>query len=324
MAHTRFRQTPAQFLVAMAVSLSAVALADTATVRTIYAAENALYGAGYGIGSADGWMDGALRSAIRQYQSDTRGIKATGKLDQDTLSALGVAAQPGVAISGNSLPDRKAAMAALELKEERFKTVTESRPVAAVSQPEPQPEPEALPEASGPEPAPTGSAVSEAEPVGGPGQAANVARADAETEPAPDPKSLEEPAPEVLEAAAELAITSEPRPQVVDVQTELEIPIEAPAMEPEPISVPQPEVVVQPADSPDAVVLSSAEESAGDPSNITVQLPDEPTAAGNTPASEPDDAVDPPEVVAPSESASEKSSGGFFSALFDFLFGWLG
>ncbi|OZB12708.1 MAG: hypothetical protein B7X58_10920, partial [Marinobacter sp. 34-60-7] len=81
----------------------------------IYAAENALYGAGYQIGQADGWMDRELRSAIREYQGVQEDLTANGTLDAQTLEALGIDYSPAMAISENHLGSPKAARLALNL-----------------------------------------------------------------------------------------------------------------------------------------------------------------------------------------------------------------
>lgn len=110
---------------------------DNASV--IYAAENALYGAGIDIGQADGWMDGALRSAIRQLQSRHGELAVNGTLDAATLEALGIDYAPAMAISENHVGSAKAARLALNL------------PGASVPAPRPQPVPKAKPIAEPPE-----------------------------------------------------------------------------------------------------------------------------------------------------------------------------
>ncbi len=119
MSHSRFARAPGFAALAVSVSFCAVA-AQAGPVETIYSAENALYGAGYDIGKADGWMDNTLRSAIRQYQSGHDELQATGNLDPQTLSALGITLGSNSTVSGNDVADRTAAMAALGLSEERF------------------------------------------------------------------------------------------------------------------------------------------------------------------------------------------------------------
>lgn len=82
--------------------------------KIIFAAENALYGAGYDIGRADGWIDEQLRTAIRAYQ-DKNGLQTNGNLDAATLEALGVAKTSSATIAANSVGSRKASMAKLGL-----------------------------------------------------------------------------------------------------------------------------------------------------------------------------------------------------------------
>jgi len=83
--------TRASGITAAAVLASFCAVAAQAgPAETIYSAENALYGAGYEIGKADGWMDNTLRSAIRQYQSSSDELQATGNLDPQHYQRWGL------------------------------------------------------------------------------------------------------------------------------------------------------------------------------------------------------------------------------------------
>ncbi len=84
------------------------------TEQVIFSAENALYGAGYDIGRADGWFDNDLRSAVRAYQK-ANALAVSGKLDNPTLSALGVKAGSVQTVSGNALSSRAQSLKALEL-----------------------------------------------------------------------------------------------------------------------------------------------------------------------------------------------------------------
>ena len=138
MSHSRFTRMPG-FLAALTVSFCAVAQADPAD--TIFAAENALYGAGYDIGKADGWMDDTLRSAIRKYQSGREGLQATGDLDPQTLSALGIAVKDGDAVTGNSARSREGAMADAGISKQRFGSPSAKQPIAAAPEPKVKPEP---------------------------------------------------------------------------------------------------------------------------------------------------------------------------------------
>lgn len=124
--------------------LAACPFVQAASVQTVFAAENALYGAGYGIGEADGWIDERLRAAIRQYQNDRPGLTATGELDSKTLSALGISDRGSQLLGGNAASSRAEAMKELGL----VATVTpRSAPKAKAEQklsetkPEPAPEP---------------------------------------------------------------------------------------------------------------------------------------------------------------------------------------
>lgn len=111
--------------------------------KVIFAAENALYGAGHDIGRADGWIDEQLRTAIRAYQ-DKNGLQTNGTLDAATLEALGVAKTSSATIAANSVGSRKASMAKLGLS---LPEPAPDSPAVARAEPKPEPEPE-------PEPAP--------------------------------------------------------------------------------------------------------------------------------------------------------------------------
>ncbi|WP_291908677.1 MULTISPECIES: peptidoglycan-binding domain-containing protein [Marinobacter] len=108
--------------------------------KVIFAAENALYGAGHDIGRADGWIDEQLRTAIRAYQGKN-GLQTNGNLDAATLEALGVTKTSSATIAANSVGSRKASMAKLGL------SLPEPAPDSpAVARAEPKPEPEPAPQ----------------------------------------------------------------------------------------------------------------------------------------------------------------------------------
>lgn len=273
MSQSRFTRAPGITAAAVLASFCAVS-AQAGPVQTIFAAENALYGAGHEIGKADGWMDDTLRSAIRRYQSGKEELQATGNLDPQTLSALGISSEGNNTIGDNAVPNRRAAMAALGLSDEVFGAGSVNRPVAAAPDPEPKPQPE--PEAQ-PEPE---VAIQE----------------EAETEPAAPPP-----------AEPEVVPTEEPT-----AEPELAVQIPDPVPESNPEAEPEP--VVTEAEKETIVEVSTVEVSTvEEPSEAEFQLPDEPTAAGNPEVSETSDVPEP----------AAQSSGGFFSSLFDFLFGWL-
>ncbi|MCR8915695.1 hypothetical protein FDP08_01940 [Marinobacter panjinensis] len=286
MSQSRFTRAPGITAAAVLASLYAVS-AQAGPAQTIYAAENALYGAGHEIGKADGWMDNTLRSAIRHYQSGNDELQATGNLDPQTLSALGVAPEDNSTISDNAAPDRQAAMAAIGLSEERFGSGSASRRMAAAPEPEPKPEPEPEPE--------------------------RVAQPDPEPEVQPEPEVVvqEKPEPEPVASAPaepEVVPAREPtaEPELAAQTTE---PVAESIPEPEPeLTVAEPETKTEP-EKETLVEVSTVEESP----EADFQLPDEPTAAGNPEVSETSDVSEPP----------AQSSGGFFSSVFDFLFGWL-
>ncbi|AHI27908.1 peptidoglycan-binding domain-containing protein [Marinobacter similis] len=111
-----------------ALAASSHAQAQTDSVNVIFAAENALYGAGYNVGRADGWMDKALQQAVRDYQARNGALKVSGSLDAETLSALGVSHGSGRAVSGNVVASKTDALAALGISETRTKLRPRHRP----------------------------------------------------------------------------------------------------------------------------------------------------------------------------------------------------
>lgn len=130
-------------VVAMLTAAAGLGTAQAAEPeKVVFAAENALYGAGHDIGRADGWIDEQLRTAIRAYQ-DKNGLKTNGNLDAATLEALGVAKTSSATIAANSVGSQKASMAKLGL------SLPEPAPVSpAVARAEPEPEPAPQPVAT--------------------------------------------------------------------------------------------------------------------------------------------------------------------------------
>ena len=131
-------RSPALAILTAAACLGTAQAAEPENV--IFAAENALYGAGHDVGRADGWIDEQLRTAIRAYQ-DKNGLQTNGNLDAATLEALGVAKTSSATIAANSVGSRKASMAKLGL------SLPEPAPGSpAVARAEPKPEPEPAPQ----------------------------------------------------------------------------------------------------------------------------------------------------------------------------------
>lgn len=165
--------------------------------KVIFAAENALYGAGHDIGRADGWIDEQLRTAMRAYQGKN-GLQTNGNLDAATLEALGVAKTSSATIAANSVGSRKASMAKLGL------SLPEPAPDSpAVARAEPKPEPE-------PEPAP--------QPVATPTRTPSEQVAQAPSEPqAPTPDPTPEP---VVAEVTTPEVNEEPDPVLAQLPTE--------------------------------------------------------------------------------------------------------
>ncbi|MDC8455409.1 peptidoglycan-binding domain-containing protein [Marinobacter sp. DS40M6] len=293
MSHSRFTRMPG-FLAALTVSFCAVAQADPAD--TIFAAENALYGAGYDIGKADGWMDDTLRSAIRKYQSGREGLQATGDLDPQTLSALGIAVKDGDAVTGNSARSREGAMADAGISKQRFGSPSAKQPIAAAPEPEVKPEPVPV--------------------------STEAPTLEEESAPAPETIVATNDKP-VIQPETELAQDSKPKPQIAE-EPETE-PVAVAAVE-EPSIVEETSTVeeLSTVDAEPSVALNVPSEATEETStDVDYQLPEEPTASGNPEISESLQATSSTSDNTSESTTVAKSSGGFFSSLFDFLFGWL-
>ena len=293
MSHSRFTRMPS-FLAALTVSFCAVAQADPAD--TIFAAENALYGAGYDIGKADGWMDDTLRSAIRKYQSGREGLQATGDLDPQTLSALGIAVKDGDAVTGNSARSREGAMADAGISKQRFGSPSAKQPIAAAPEPEVKPEPVPV--------------------------STEAPTLEEESAPAPETIVATNDKP-VIQPETELAQDSKPKPQIAE-EPETE-PVAVAAVE-EPSIVEETSTVeeLSTVDAEPSVALNVPSEATEETStDVDYQLPEEPTASGNPEISESSQATSSTSDNTSEPTTVTKSSGGFFSSLFDFLFGWL-
>ena len=293
MSHSRFTRMPG-FLAALTVSFCAVAQADPAD--TIFAAENALYGAGYDIGKADGWMDDTLRSAIRKYQSGREGLQATGDLDPQTLSALGIAVKDGDAVTGNSARSREGAMADAGISKQRFGSPSAKQPIAAAPEPEVKPEPVPV--------------------------STEAPTLEEESAPAPETIVATNDKP-VIQPETEIAQDSKPEPQIAE-EPETE-PVAVAAVE-EPSIVEETSTVeeLSTVDAEPSVALNVPSEATEETStDVDYQLPEEPTASGNPEISESSQATSSTSDNTSESTTVAKSSGGFFSSLFDFLFGWL-
>ena len=293
MSHSRFTRMPS-FLAALTVSFCAIAQADPAD--TIFAAENALYGAGYDIGKADGWMDDTLRSAIRKYQSGREGLQATGDLDPQTLSALGIAVKDGDAVTGNSARSREGAMADAGISKQRFGSPSAKQPIAAAPEPEVKPEPVPV--------------------------STEAPTLEEESAPAPETIVATNDKP-VIQPETELAQDSKPEPQIAE-EPEIE-PVAVAAVE-EPSIVEETSTVeeLSTVDAEPSVALNVPSEATEETStDVDYQLPEEPTASGNPEISESSQATSSTSDNTSESTTVAKSSGGFFSSLFDFLFGWL-
>jgi peptidoglycan hydrolase-like protein with peptidoglycan-binding domain len=254
------------------------------TEKVIFAAENALYGAGHDIGRADGWFDEQLRTAIRAYQNEN-GLQTNGNLDAPTLKALGVTKASSATITTNSVGSRKASLAELGLS---LPEPTPSTPTVARTEPKPVPKPT---------PDPVQQSSEKIEPKNEPDAESFQNQIVAEE------TSTKTEVTAVEEVSVAAQATS--RPEVSE--------------PPAPAPTPEPEIV-------DRTTPEATEE----PDPILAQLPTEPTGAGNAEPETIDtkkvqpEQTDTPAPRKPAVADNTRSTGGgFFSALFDFFFGWL-
>ncbi|MGM0767667.1 MAG: peptidoglycan-binding protein [Pseudomonadota bacterium] len=294
----------AQAALLAAAVVTAPSVMAKGPLETIFSAENALYGAGYDIGRADGWIDQRLRGAIRKYQSEQDELTVSGNLDPGTLKALGVHSSTDQVISQNAVANRSQALAALNLQK-AHRPAPAPKPVD-VARPEPAPEPEPEVAAAAAEPA--------AVPVGEPAQpAAKVPEPEVvsmASGPAPDSQPEAEAAPEV---AAEIA--DKEKPSSPEKQPDIETISKKPEVNPDRESAVREVAAVEaepvPRQTGKTPAPSGAPDTSQGDSEVVASLPAEPTAAG------------PATPARAAEAPRTQSSGGFFSSLFDFLFGWL-
>ncbi|MDY6797985.1 MAG: peptidoglycan-binding protein [Pseudomonadota bacterium] len=286
-----------KFALALAATLTTAAV-YAKPVDVIYSAEHALYGAGYDIGIADGWMDDKLRSAIRLYQSNHDDLQPTGNLDINTLFALGIVSENGAPVTGNRLPNRQAALSALGISASNLPSGgLPTRAVATIPEDAPR---------TGTEPASTPEPESQPEPVAGPDSQPEDPVAAGEDRRQAQPPAMTE---SIVSEVREPATPSEP-----DVSAET---VTAPAQ-------PQPEAM--PAGKAD-IAQSAPEETATPSTFFTNAPPDdakpESPAEGSGKSRFGASDQQAPQAESTGESGQNTSSGGFFSWLFDFFFGWM-
>jgi peptidoglycan hydrolase-like protein with peptidoglycan-binding domain len=285
-----FLRGPAIVLLAAATGFGTAQAAEPE--RVIFAAENALYGAGHDIGRADGWLDNQLRAAIRAYQREN-GLQTNGNLDADTLKALGINVPSGGTISANSVGSRTASMEGLGLSLPKPEPVT---PKVATAEPEPVLEPTRQADQQSP---------GKAQPAKNPKTEDPLDQiVTNETSKPVEDEALDEP--EVaISNTVEIAVAESPQPN--------------PEVSPEPSPEPKPEIVDK------APTATNVEK---DP--VLAQIPTEPTSAGQsereTTKTEPSRTEQIDTAAPENQTVADRprsSGGGFFSALFDFFFGWL-
>lgn len=292
-SQSRRRQGVRGPVIAMLTAAACLGTAQAAEPeKVIFAAENALYGAGHDIGRADGWIDEQLRAAIRAYQAQN-GLQTNGNLDTATLKALGVTKTSSATITANSVGSRKASVAQLGLS---LPEPAPNTPTIARAEPKP---------ASAPEPTP--DPIQKSSEQGEPTNSidAEIIKNQMVTE--GTSKSTEvKPQEKVAEAAP---TTPEP------VASEPPAPTSAPA----PAPAPEP-----------AVAEETTPEATKEPDPVLAQLPAEPTSAGpaepkvtETKKAQPIEGENTASTNSAVADNSQSTGGGFFSVLFDFFFGWL-
>ncbi len=281
------------------------------TEQVIFSAENALYGAGYDIGRADGWFDNDLRSAVRAYQK-ANALAVNGKLDNPTLSALGVKASSVQTVSGNALSNRAESLKALELsspatmpvaRPEVRKTVVEK----AVAQ-KPVVEKNVVEKTVVEEPVLEKAGVAEVEPA--PSSSLKT-----------EPTAAEAVNERISESTRSVDLAETSRANINTKQTpatetsiksedEIREPVAEKTEEVKPATVASTETTTaEPLAKPQAAIEPARNVEQSQPAPAK---PEEKVAV-----------AEPSEQETPVEARQASSGGGFFSALFDFFFGWL-
>lgn len=267
-------------------------LAQAASVQTVFAVENALYGAGYSIGQADGWIDDKLHAAVRQYQADRPGLNATGELDSPTLAALGISDNRPQLMSGNLVASREAAKKELGLK--MMASIPKAAPeTASKAAPEPEPKPE-------PRVAKVSKTAAQPQPEKAPEPAPRAA-----------PEPVEQPEPQQVAKAQPVALPEPTRKQAEPEPTSEPIKIvarERASEREEPNSLLAEATQAAPEETVNVVSVNDAVEK-------EAAAPQESTAAGLNP-----EAVN---SEAASESQPPDSQGNVITKVFYFLFGWM-
>lgn len=301
-AHLR-RQTA--MVLATALFLGNVAHAGQ-TEQVIFSAENALYGAGYDIGRADGWFDKDLRSAVRSYQQSS-GLTVSGQLDNPTLSALGVDASALQTVSGNALASRAQSLEALGLPSQVQEPVVQPEPRQTVAQ----------------KPVVEETVVAQAVVV----KAEQLAETPDLVPEQPTEKAVGEPADEVGKSTAAVVAAAEndqakssiKQPVVAETSNAIEEVSTAETAE-KPVDVTAPEAPERPQPAPKTVVQPAPDVITPE-ARVAVSEPAKQQAPVDTGSTVAQDVREPDPVA--NQPRPQSSGGGFFSALFDFFFGWL-
>ncbi|MEC7377775.1 MAG: peptidoglycan-binding protein [Pseudomonadota bacterium] len=303
-----YRQKATTLATTLLLSYASVGHAQPGqTEQVIFSAENALYGAGYDIGRADGWFDNDLHNAVRAYQKAS-GLAVNGNLDNPTLSALGVAAATVQSISDNALGNRAQSVEALGLASPARQPVAGPDARKTVVEKTVAPQQPAVDEEI------VEKAVAGKEPVANEEKTAQVPA------PTPEPARAEAVSEKVDDTgrSVQTAENEQIKPEEKQITTaEISTASEGPSPAP---------VAENTVDATPAAVAAS-ETTTAEPSEAPQAVSETGSAEQPMPEpAEPEEQVavsEPSETQANDEPRRSGSGGGFFSALFDFFFGWL-
>lgn len=310
----RRRLAVAPFIKSASVAAAFMAcplLAQAASVQAVFAAENALYGAGYGIGQADGWIDDKLRAAVRQYQGDHAGLSTTGELDSQTLTALGISGSHSQLMGGNVVASREAARKKLGLL------------VASAPAPAPAPKAEPKPKKIAAKPEPVAKRQPEPKPKLKPEPV--IASAPAASAQKVSTQKVSEPVakPEPQKAKPEPVSKPEPK-QVAQARAEPEPTKAQSESEPEPTSEPIKITANARASSRDESSAAVAEEVPDKTVNVaSVSNPEETQAAEPQEPTTAEAEQTTVSAEAGNESQPTEPKGNVITKVFYFLFGWM-
>ncbi|MDO3722115.1 peptidoglycan-binding protein [Marinobacter sp. chi1] len=301
--------------VVFSLAISASALANGGDARIIFAAENALYGSGYDIGKADGWMDNTLRAAISRFQGQSQRLTSTGVLDAQTLKALGVSVPPSTSISGNDVASPALAQAELGFSKASKKSpATTSPSVKPAKQPEVEPKKKDL--VAKPRPAPV---------------AETVATPEVKAAPALTSRKPDAPKPQkVAKAQQKPTVTPPPEPKPIVAKPEMSKPSQ-PEQDVKQVSTVEAAEPTPASQKSVSVASRSRYELKADGTQSSLEklgaITGNPVAPATNESPQAQRASEDGDAQLADEQGESSTDNpgisGFFSNLFDFLFGWI-